>query len=227
VRDVDQNRDRVAVLKLRLSYEILCYTRFRMTAAPSGLRERTRLAVKAELTAVAVELFSEKGYEETTVEQIAAAAGVSRSSFFRYFSSKEEVLLQAVDDTGEQVATALAQRPADEAPWTALRRAFDDLLATMAQHGEQSKKLTRLMLRAPALHAAHLRKRTTWTRAIAEALDPRLDDREPGRRRLRAMALAGAALTCLEVAQQTWIAPKSRTSLAALVDDAMSAVADF
>jgi AcrR family transcriptional regulator len=198
-----------------------------MAPSSSRLRERTRRAVRAELTAVAVELFSEQGYEETTVEQIAAAAGISRSSFFRYFSTKEEVLLEAVNDTGDQVASALAARPADERPWTALRRAFDDLLASMERHAEQSKKLARLMLQSPALHAAHLRKRTTWTEVIAAALEPRLDDPESRRRRLGAVALAGAALTCLEAAQQAWIAEGSRASVATLVDDAMSAVADI
>lgn len=195
---------------------------------PVNLRDRARLAVRSELAAVASDLFAKQGYEHTTVEQIAAAAGMSRSSFFRYFSTKEDVLLRTVDDHGKRIAAALAERPADEPAWPALRRAFDGLLASIEEQGEPARVLSRLMLESPALHAAHLRKRTTWTAAIAAVLEDRLADAAPAERPLRAVALAGAALACLEAAQRAWVdeGPEG-ASLPALLDQTMGAVGDL
>lgn len=81
--------------------------------------------MRAEVSDVAFRLFTERGFENTTVEQIAAAAGLSRTTFFRYFGTKEELVLGRVSEFGRQVADALASRPAEEQPWDALRRAFD------------------------------------------------------------------------------------------------------
>ena len=93
----------------------------------TGLRERTRQAVRAELVQVALGLFLENGFEATTVEQIATEVGLSRRSFHRYFATKDDVLTQALSLIGDKIADELAGRPIDEPPWTALRRAFDSL----------------------------------------------------------------------------------------------------
>src|SRR4051812_710609 len=92
-----------------------------------GLRERTRRAVRAELVEIAVNLFLTQGFEATTVEQIAAAAGLSRRSYFRYFASKDDVFVEVISVLGQGVAAALTARPPEEAPWAALRRSFDPL----------------------------------------------------------------------------------------------------
>jgi AcrR family transcriptional regulator len=89
------------------------------------VRERTQLAIRNELTAAAVQLFSEHGFAETTGRQIAEAVGVSERTFFRYYASKEDVILGALDELGAQLASRLAARPAHEAPFRALRRSFD------------------------------------------------------------------------------------------------------
>src|ERR1019366_4179776 len=97
-------------------------------AAPPTLRNRATRAVRAEIAAVAVRLFLEQGFDKTTVDQIAAEAGLSRASFFRYFGSKEDVLLGHLEELGHKVADALAARPAHEPAWQAPRRSFDLLL---------------------------------------------------------------------------------------------------
>ena len=60
---------------------------------PIPVRERTRRAVRGELAQLAVSLFVEKGYDETTIDDLAAAAGMSKRTFFRYFASKEELVM--------------------------------------------------------------------------------------------------------------------------------------
>ncbi len=102
-------------------------------AAPPTLRNRATRAVRAEIAAVAVRLFLAQGFDKTTVDQIAAEAGLSRASFFRYFGSKEDVLLGHLEELGHKVADALAARPAHEPAWQALRRSFD-LLIDRAPH---------------------------------------------------------------------------------------------
>src|SRR5690349_21881808 len=86
-----------------------------------GLRERTRRAVRAELAEIALRMFADRGYEETTVDDIAVAAGLSKRSFFRYFPSKEDAVFGDVEELADRVAEAVRARPAEEPPWAVLR----------------------------------------------------------------------------------------------------------
>lgn len=189
-----------------------------------GLRERTRNMVRAELAQAALKLFVEQGFEATTVEQIAAATGLSRRSFHRYFASKEDVFGQWFVETGQQLAAALAARPAEERPWSALRRSFDDLVQGLSARPE-ALEITRMILNTPALHATHLHKHALWRDALADVLQhrPAGDGREMGR--IAAVALVGAALAGLDSAQSAWVAEENERSLGALLDEAMNAIA--
>jgi AcrR family transcriptional regulator len=91
------------------------------TARP-GLRERKKAKTFAAIQAHALRLFREQGYHETTVEQIADAAEVSPSTFFRYFPTKEDVVLY--DDFDPRMVAALLAQPAELSPVAALRRAL-------------------------------------------------------------------------------------------------------
>lgn len=102
-------------------------------AARTSTRDIARAAVRAELAQVAFELFRREGFENVTVNDLAAAAGVSRSTFLRYFSTKEDAVLDAVDAQGGRIADALRARPAGEDDWTALRHALD----TVVEHHRQ------------------------------------------------------------------------------------------
>lgn len=88
-----------------------------------GLRERKKQRTRNALTRHALELFARQGYDGTTVDEIAEAADVSQRTFFRYFANKEEVAL-ALQEVEEAVAlAALAHRPPEEPPLTAMCRA--------------------------------------------------------------------------------------------------------
>src|SRR5215471_16813418 len=80
------------------------------------LHERKRQAVRSYLSGVALELLTDRDFESVTVDEIAAAAGVSRRSFFRYFASKEDVVLQYLDQMAERLRDAIVARPAGEPP---------------------------------------------------------------------------------------------------------------
>jgi AcrR family transcriptional regulator len=192
-----------------------------MTEEPVGLRERTRRAVRAELQAVAIDLFLRQGFDATTVEQIAEAAGLSRRSFFRYFSSKDEVLARALADTGDAIAADIAARPDHEPPWVALRRGFTSLVE-QADADPRAVALTRAMLASATLQNSHAAKQASWQRSIAGALQARLAPSP--HRRLQAEALAAAALACLTSAQQQWVSDDGAHPLGPLLDTAMNAV---
>lgn len=189
-----------------------------------GLRERTRNMVRAELAQSALKLFVEQGFEATTVEQIAAETGLSRRSFHRYFTGKEDVFGQWTVETGRKLAAALTSRPTEERPWVALRRSFDDLVQDLSTQPE-SLEITRMVIDTPALHATHLHKHALWREALAEVLQQRLaeDGHELGR--IAAGALVGAALAGLDSAQTEWVAEGNDVPLGDLLDQAMNVIA--
>ena len=174
---------------------------------------------------VAWRLFTTQGYDETTIEHIADAAGMSKRSFFRYFGSKEDLVLLNLDQTGRALADALARRPTDEPAWTALRRAFDDLVAAAEADPEWSQPLLRMIGQAPALRASQLEKQQRWRAMLAPLIAVRLPDRatDPNTPDPRPVAITGAALACLEAAQSAWLAAPGST-LTTQLDDAMAAV---
>ena len=90
-----------------------------------GSREIARAAVQAELSLAAYELVVEKGYGNVTLDDMAAAGGVSRSTFLRYFRTKDQAILVALKAYVERMADALRARPRDEDDWSALRSAVE------------------------------------------------------------------------------------------------------
>ena len=99
-------------------------TACRIIAAMASLAERKRQVVVDELTEAALQLLAIKGFDTTTVDQIVAAAGVSRRTFFRYFASKEDVVVQHLGTIGTMMTAEMAARPADEPIAMSLRHAM-------------------------------------------------------------------------------------------------------
>jgi AcrR family transcriptional regulator len=190
-----------------------------------GLRERTRQAVRSELVDAALELFLVQGFDGTTVEQIATAAGLSRRSFHRYFATKDDVVAQALRATGDKIADELAARPASEAPWTALRRAFDTLVIWAAAD-DRARPLTRIMLGCAALRPG-TQNQPSWQQLVSTQLLSRLPASKGSVSQLQADAISGAALACLMTALAEWVDSDAHHKLGRTLDLAMAAVAPF
>jgi AcrR family transcriptional regulator len=127
------------------------------TSVPTGLRERKKAKTRAAIRAHAMRLFDEQGYAATTVDQIAAAADVSQSTFFRYFPTKEDVVL--TDDYDPQMVAALRAQPADLNPITAVRLAFLEIFKNISKESwEQEQIRQRLFLNVPELRARALQQ---------------------------------------------------------------------
>jgi AcrR family transcriptional regulator len=192
-----------------------------------GLRERTRRAVRAELTDVALDLFNRQGYEATTVDEIATAAGISRRSLFRYFASKEAIIFDNLEDVGEQLAAALAERPREEDVWTALRRTFDVLTAYNRNNPQRTLAFYQMLQETAALKARHYEQQMRWQERLVPDVTVRLvveADQRNGAYDPCAPALVGAALACLDAAQNSWRLSQGKADMVQLLDEAMRAV---
>jgi len=137
-----------------------------------GLRERKKARTRASLREHALRLFREKGYQNTTVEQIAAAAEVSPSTFFRYFPTKEDVVLQ--DDMDTRMIEALERQPPGLGPVAAVRAATRQVFASYtAADVDVIRETTRLTMTVPEIRARALDEFARAIGGIAEALAKR------------------------------------------------------
>ncbi len=171
---------------------------------PVPIRERTRRLAQSELTSVAQDLFLEHGYEATTVDQIAAAAGMSKRTFFRYFPSKDDLVIGKFDLFGDRMAEALDARPQDEPVWESMRRVFDITLDYVRddQQRARNEAMDRIVQSTPRLTARYLEKlqrvQLLLIGRVAERLGQSPSDP-------RAAAIVGAAFACLQAARASWL----------------------
>jgi AcrR family transcriptional regulator len=178
------------------------------------LRDRTRRAVRAEIAEAAVALFAERGFDETTVEDIARAVGMTKRSFFRYFPTKEDAVFAGTEVLVEQVVEALRARPTGEDPWEALRqvlRHWQERIYT------SSAELTgeRLIATTPVLRARMHQKRESWRQAARDALVERSGGDLDG---FTADLLTNAATAVLDSVAQEWVRTDGRADRVALID---------
>src|SRR2546427_7177781 len=116
------------------------------------MAERKRQLVRDELADAALRLLAKQGFEETPVDQLAAAGGVSRRTYFRYFASKEDVVISSIAVVGEQIVAEVKARPADEPPAVAIREAVKAVtIEDFVENREKSVALIRHTMRIPAL----------------------------------------------------------------------------
>jgi AcrR family transcriptional regulator len=129
-------------------------------AMPEGLRERKKARTRAELQRHALRLFRDRGYAATTVDDIAAAAEVSRSTFFRYFPTKEEVVFfDDVDPLFDEVFAAL---PAGTPMLTALRETVRSAFSRLDAEKRALEEVRMQLARSVPEIAATLRARNAW-----------------------------------------------------------------
>jgi AcrR family transcriptional regulator len=188
-----------------------------------GLRERKKLRTRAQLTDAALRLFTERGFDETTIEAIVGEVEVSPRTFFRYFDSKEDVVIGFFDDMGLELRAMLAARPEQEPPFTAARNALRSLIELYTADVERVLAAKRLAQDTPAIRARLLDKHARWENGMTEELAESLGvdpDRDP-----RPRLIAAVALAAFSTAITRWVASGGRENLPVLVDQSLEAVA--
>lgn len=182
-----------------------------------SLREIGRDAVRARITEVALELFAERGFDQVTVDQIAAAAGMSGRTFHRYFQAKEDVVVGDPAPWGKFVRDTFAGRPDDEPVWESLRASFEALHSVWAQNGpaKRGKVIMRVVASTAPLRARHLEKHLLWAGMLTPLVAARLPDDDTA---LRAQIIVQSALACFDVALATWANSDDDTPATELLD---------
>jgi AcrR family transcriptional regulator len=166
----------------------------------AGLRERKKEQTREAIQREALRLIALRGYEATTCEQIAAAAEVSPATLFRYFATKEDIVLQ--DDYDPLIAEAIRARPARESLLTAVRRGLADTFADVYQGDvEVIRQRTALILSVPGLRARSRQQLDSLVTHLKSALAER-SGRSPGDFDIEVAASGCAAV--LEVAVGRW-----------------------
>jgi len=152
-------------------------------APVGGARERKRAETRRRVTDAGICLFIERGYEATTVEEIAQAAGISRRTFFHHFKSKDDILLSLQSGMGEMIADAVRNAPADATPLNAVRDALVSVCAAVP--ADDMIEIDRLMRTSESVQA---RKQAGYVQH-EEALFAALRDRWPEAERAAGLRL--------------------------------------
>jgi AcrR family transcriptional regulator len=172
------------------------------TTARPGLRERKKAKTRASIQAHALRLVAKQGYNATTVEQIADAAEVSPSTFFRYFPTKEDVVLH--DELDPKLIASLTEQPAELGPIAAIRRSMRETFAGLPE-AEAARELQRheLARTVPELRARMLEQFAGGLAMLSDALAERLG-RSPDDIEVRTLAgaVVGVGLSALIATEQ-------------------------
>ncbi|MBO1901314.1 TetR family transcriptional regulator [Leucobacter weissii] len=184
---------------------------------PADIRERARDTLRFELAEAMCRLFAERGFAEVTVEEAAAAAGISRATFFRYFGSKEDAVLVAVDAAALDYGAAMAAVPQHpgESHWALLGRVFSRTLE--GSDTPEVRARLRMIYGTMSLRVRLAERRIRREASLSEALRDRIADPAQAR------AITVAALAVFDLAWREWAEGDERP-LAAIVHDAFAAL---
>lgn len=181
--------------------------------AKTGLRERKKLATRQALTAAAMRLALEHGFDNLRVEDIAQAAGVSPRTFNNYFSSRESAICAARVDQMQRLAAAVRARPAEEA-------LLDAIINTVSEHPREPDRAEFLMIHCnPSLRAEFLRTVAETEAPLIEAIAERTGT-EPGH--LLPQVAAAAVFGALRAALQQWLRSEQPPPYHLLLCDALN-----
>lgn len=187
-----------------------------MPIVKSPDRAENREATRQKIGRVAVELFLRYGFQQTTADQIAETAGVSRRTFFRYFNTKEEALSAWGDDVGLALAAVATARPTGEPVFTTLRAALQALVDYAEQDVQRIRKLKELTAPTGLFPALREDKRESWATILTTALAVRSGTVDPAGAALQVTA----ALLAYDWAMSRWLADPEASGLGDLVDQA-------
>ena len=183
---------------------------------PLPLPQRKRQLVRQEIARAAWLLFAERGYEDTTVAEIARAAGISRRSFFRYFSSKEDVVVGTSDALAEDVLAAFARRPAAEPPLVAIERALRPAIETRLADADESRAIISLLRESRTLRRALLERHARLEERLALLIAVRTG--ADMRRDPTPALLAFLARALMDTAFNVWYDQRPR-NVGAMIED--------
>jgi AcrR family transcriptional regulator len=190
-----------------------------ITPVARGLRERKKMKTREAIQREATRLFQQNGYEETTIEQIAAAVEISPSTFFNYFPSKEDVLLYDAYDP--MIGALFTSRPADEPLSVSVRSVLRLMASTFERDREIILTRSKLILETPDLQArlwAEVERAQAFLGAILAQRAGRASDDFEFR-----VVITAVVAALLEAARE-WTRRDGRVSLNEMLDRALDLI---
>lgn len=190
----------------------------------ASLRERKKQRTKDALVDAAFELFQRKGFDATTIDEIADAVEVSPRTFFRYFESKEDVALTLMDRQFAVIYESLAARPPHEPVLTALRHAVVDMIRAAEQgtagfDADRFSSSQKLVSSCPSIHARSMEvcafKVEELAGHIAKRMGVGADDPRP-------TLVAAVATTAVQTAMAAWRESHPEVTTSVLADRALA-----
>ena len=165
------------------------------------LQIRKQQLVRNAIFDAAIDLFAVKGFDETTVEEVAQAAGVSRRSFFRYFASKDDLLAQNVVRYGFALTQAISECPATFTPFEIVRKTILAVAKQTAAH-PRTRQIIEISERSISARQAHSSRMMEVEDSVAKAFAKRL--RSGSKDELKPRLLASLTLSVMNVAVISW-----------------------
>jgi AcrR family transcriptional regulator len=182
-----------------------------------GIRETRREGIKQTLSQNGIRLFLKQGFEQTTIEQIAESAGISRRTFFRHFATKEDLVFLWYEELGQEIVAVCAGRPAQEAPYDSACAALRSLLKYYDRDAVWAASMMKLSAETPGLLGKSLEKRSLWEIWLAEVLVPKFPGPDAA---LHARLTTSAAVNCFAQAVAYWFEGDQTRPLKETVDGA-------
>lgn len=188
--------------------------------AGGGLRERKKRETKKRITEKAIALFLKHGIDQTTLDEIAAAAGISRRTFFYYFTSKDEILLSLQSGIGAQLIEAVRKAPAGSTPIEAVRDAVVSVCNAIPAN--DMIELDRLMRTSASVQA---RKQSFYVQQEGEIYEA-LKERWPEPERSTALrSVAMLSVGAIRIAGDIFHQEKGARTMAKLLEEIFGSIA--
>jgi AcrR family transcriptional regulator len=183
-------------------------------------RNEKRSITRQQVRDAVLREFAIHGFEETSVEKVAHAAGISRRTFFRYFQTKEDVVVTGLHESGQFLVRLIEDRPVDEHPVVTLQQALEAFLTYYQQNRARSWAILQMIQSHAGLRARFLVHRDQWRAQVAELLHRRGVDQHA------ADLLASNALAVLTVVYDQWYDDQD-LDLQAAIDDGFATLRRF
>ncbi|MGH9129964.1 MAG: TetR family transcriptional regulator [Acidimicrobiales bacterium] len=170
---------------------------------------------RGRLAEAALQLYGERGFENTTVAEIAASAGLTERTFFRYFADKREVLFWGAGALQELLVDAVASAPESAQPIDAVAGALDAAGTLLQERGDYSRQRQKVIAASAELRERELIKLASLSGALADAL------RRRGVRDRSARLTAEAGVAVFSVAVERWVEESNRRTLPQLIRESL------
>lgn len=185
-------------------FNLLCNSRLGRIIMAESLRERKRKKTRLALIKAAYKLFSKHGYDEVTVDEVSESAEISRSTFFRYFPTKDAVVFPYQAERIEKLRSLIMQYEADYSPFDAVYYGLLDMAAYFKQIRRELLQQRKIIHSSPTLQARQIEFDYEWEAVIAERM--MIAGQENPLSQKEARLFAGAIFGVVEVVLREWFA---------------------